>query len=173
MQPQGLTTSETLPRLWTGSSQEGLFVLVEPLSQALTNTYQAEEEETLFRRAFSVPAASALLRVQVIGDPSPEQLGEVILEQTTFQVIGDPAEDLDARSRLYWHAVSRGGTDFVAKGEHLQRNSYVVAAQGPAPSAAARLQWRRGNSTIELEPRAWNARQRRAFLESPATFQDE
>ena len=159
--------------LWTGSQEGGPYVLVEPLSPGKVEGATVEQEDALYRRTFGVAADTALLRIQVIIDSVDAPLGTLLVDGTPFQAFSQPPEDLDPRARLYWHAVSRGGQDFVVDAESLQRTSYIVAAQTSAPSSEAALQWRRGDLTIDLMARDWNGRQRRSFLESPATFQDE
>ncbi|MGB0953334.1 MAG: hypothetical protein ACPG31_08910 [Planctomycetota bacterium] len=160
-------------RLWTGGAEGGPYVLVESLSPQEVEGASVEQEEALYRRAFGVEDSLALLRVQVIGGDPATDLGTLLVDGTPFQAFSEPPEDLDPRARLYWHAVSRGGQDFVVDAESLQRNSYIVAAETAAPTAEAALQWRRGDFTIDLTARAWNGRQRRTFLEAPATFEDE
>lgn len=162
-----------LPHLWTGATEEGLYLLVEPLTQQGEVGATVAEEEDLYRKTFGSPDGTTVLRVQVIGVDTAMPLGQVQAGEVRYLAIQDPPEDLSPQARLYWHAVHRGGQEFVRVAESLQRVSYLVAAEAALPESKATLQWRRGDLTIDLQPRSWNARQRRSFLEAPAAFQDE
>lgn len=159
---------------WTGGEPGGPYLLVEEMSLPAHASATIGGEEELFRYTFSVPENTRLLRVQLLESGEASGLGQVVVDGTLFQPLGDPPEEVDARARLYWNGVTRGVQDYLPQDSESTRSTYLVAAENAAPVASnATLQWQRGALTIELSARSWSEPQRRAYLDAPADFKDE
>ena len=159
---------------WTGGEPGGPYLLVEEMSLPAHASAIIGGEEELFRYTFSIPENTRLLRVQLMDDAVGSGLGQVVVNGTLFQPLGDPPEEVDARARLYWNGVTRGVQDYLPPDSQSTRSTYLVAAENAAPVASsATLQWQRGALTIELSARSWSEPQRRAYLDAPADFKDE
>lgn len=160
--------------MWSGGQGEGPYILVEEMDRPAVGAAIIGGEEGVFRRAFSLPEDTQLLRVHILRDDPTLGLGAIQVDQATFLPLEEPPEDADARARLYWYSVARGALDFQEDATSITWVSHLVAAEHVPPVArSAKLQWRRGDLRIDLVARDWTGPQRRSFLDAPAAFSDE
>jgi hypothetical protein len=160
--------------MWIGGSDPGPYILVERMDRPAIGAASLGGEEGVFRRIFSLPEDTRLLRVHILHDDPTLGLGAIEVDGTTYLPLQDPPEDADDRARLYWYSVARGANDFQEDSARITRVSHLVAAENAsAPVDTAKLQWRRGDLRIDLVARTWTGPQRRSFLDAPAEFPDE
>lgn len=177
-QPEETSLAEesaaTAMLMWSGGQGEGPYILVEQMDRPAVGAAIIGGEEGIFRKIFSLPEDTQLLRVHILEDDPNLGLGAVQVGQTSYLPLKEPPEDADTRARLYWYSVARGAQDFQEDAASITRVTHLVAAEkAPPVDASAKLQWRRGDLRIDLVARDWTGPQRRSFLDAPAAISDE
>ncbi len=164
-----------LRQAWVGGIWGGPYVLVEELSQPPHVRTSLGGEEAMFRHTFGVAESTQLLRVHVLRVAGDGDLrGSVEVGDTLYEKMAPAREEWDARARLYWQTMTLS-SQAAATGENSANHLiYLVSAkQASAPNSEQNLYWQLGSLRIVLQPRLWTEPQRRAFLDVPASFQDE
>ena len=164
-----------LRQAWVGGLKQGPYVLVEELSQPPHVRRSLGGEEAMFRHTFGLEESTQLLRVHVFQVRGEGDFrGSVDAGTAVFTKMPPAREEWDARARLYWQTMTTGAQSLAMEEHSATHLIYLVAAEhAPRPNPEQALHWQLGSLRIALQPLRWTEPQRRAFLDDPASFDDE